>query len=262
MGAVLPYYGVQPSCAVPALLPKARNRCSPWRACCLASPCAAQCHRGSHEEPCDQLHASTNSHARTCRTFEREPCLAGTWQAALVTPTLPNALRSQGHGQPLDSVSRHDAQFYRVDPLMAALTRSMGAQAVRPRSLELRDELHRATEDFEQAVRAEVRKVVAAAGAGSAGRLRGQGRGEGPAGGTGREAEVHGVVGELVARRLPGLSYKYEDVQRLRGQYNGAVLADKETYGSVWPLEPVRRLEFGQEVEQVAREELGIAGSS
>ncbi len=169
---------------------------------------------------------------------------------------------SQGHGQPLDSVSRHDAQFYRVDPLMAALTRSMGAQAVRPRSLELRDELNRAVEEFEQAVRAEVRKVVAAAGSGSAGRLRGGGRGVAPAGGAGREAEVEGAVGELVERRLPGLSYKYDEVQRLREQYNGAVLADKETYGSAWPLEPLRRLEFGQEVARVAKEELGVAGCS
>ncbi|GFR49261.1 hypothetical protein Agub_g11279, partial [Astrephomene gubernaculifera] len=55
-------------------------------------------------------------------------------------------------GKPLDSVVRHDSQFYRVDPLMAAMGRSMGAQAVRPRSLELREELAAAQREFEEAV--------------------------------------------------------------------------------------------------------------
>lgn len=35
----------------------------------------------------------------------------------------------QGRGQPLEALpAKHDAQFYRIDPLLAALSRSMGAQ--------------------------------------------------------------------------------------------------------------------------------------
>lgn len=43
-------------------------------------------------------------------------------------------------GQPL-SAEDHSAQFGRVDPLVAAVTRTMGAQGVKPLSLELRDEV-------------------------------------------------------------------------------------------------------------------------
>ncbi len=43
-------------------------------------------------------------------------------------------------GQPLPAED-HSAQFGRVDPLVAAITRTMGAQGVKPLSLELRDEV-------------------------------------------------------------------------------------------------------------------------
>lgn len=43
-------------------------------------------------------------------------------------------------GKPLPAED-HSAQFGRVDPLVAAVTRTMGAQGVKPLSLELRDEV-------------------------------------------------------------------------------------------------------------------------
>ena len=43
-------------------------------------------------------------------------------------------------GKPLPAED-HTAQFGRVDPLVAAVTRTMGAQGVKPLSLELREEV-------------------------------------------------------------------------------------------------------------------------
>ncbi|KAG2425273.1 hypothetical protein HXX76_013855 [Chlamydomonas incerta] len=180
----------------------------------------------------------------------------------------------KGRGQPLEALRpRHDAQFYTVDPLMAALSRSMGAQAVKPRSLELRDELTAARREFEQAVAAEARRraqarpgrqgagpprAVAAAAPVAGGNgdsdcnvARSSG-GSGSGGSVMKREQARRIGEELAAADLPGLAHRFEEVCQLRAQYNGAVLADKETYGAGWPLEQLRRLEYGRGVAAAA----------
>ncbi|PNW71077.1 hypothetical protein CHLRE_17g745647v5 [Chlamydomonas reinhardtii] len=181
----------------------------------------------------------------------------------------------KGRGQPLEALpAKHDAQFYRIDPLLAALSRSMGAQAIKPRSLELRDELAEARREFEQAVAAEARRrrqqrarlgrpaagpsragpgSVAAPVAGGDGNTHGStSSSSGNGSGDTRREEARCIGEELAAADLPGLAYRFEQVAQLRAQYNGVVLADKEVYGAGWPLEQLRRLEYGQEVAAAA----------
>ncbi len=61
---------------------------------------------------------------------ENPPLGPGLSRARSLAAALPSPpLHCQGRGQPLEALGpRHDAQFYKVDPLMAALSRSMGAQ--------------------------------------------------------------------------------------------------------------------------------------
>ncbi|KAG2425269.1 hypothetical protein HXX76_013851 [Chlamydomonas incerta] len=181
----------------------------------------------------------------------------------------------KGRGQPLEALGpRHDAQFYTVDPLMAALSRSMGAQAVKPRSLELQDELTAARREFEQAVATEARRraqarppgrqgagpprAVAAAAPVAGGNgdsdcnvARSSG-GSGSGGSVMKREQARRIGEELATADLPGLAHRFEEVCQLRAQYNGAVLTDKETYGAGWPLEQLRRLEYGREVAAAA----------
>lgn len=70
--------------------------------------------------------------------------------------------------------------------------------------------------------------------------MRGMRNGEPP------EAEAESV--SVNAHPCPHPS----QVAQLRAQYNGVVLADKEVYGAGWPLEQLRRLEYGQEVAAAA----------
>ena len=48
-------------------------------------------------------------------------------------------------------------------------------------------------------------------------------------------------VADIGAGRHPGLSPAAEEAGRLVKQYNPAVLADKETFGGVWPLHSMRQ---------------------
>ncbi|KAG2492962.1 hypothetical protein HYH03_008869 [Edaphochlamys debaryana] len=149
----------------------------------------------------------------------------------------------KGRGQPLEALGpRHDHQFYKVDPLMAALGRSMGAQAIKPRSIELRDELSSAVKAFEDALAREARKRLQALAAASR------------TGAASPEAVASKLAEELASADLKGAAYAFEEASRVRSQYNGAVLVDKETYGASWPLEQVRRAEYAAECLRVARD--------
>ena len=55
-------------------------------------------------------------------------------------PSYPLPVPAPGAGKPLRNDGDHAARFHAVNPLVAAATRAMGAQGVRPLSLELREE--------------------------------------------------------------------------------------------------------------------------
>lgn len=192
----------------------------------------------------------------------------------------------RGRGEPLPA--RHDAQFFRVDPLMAALGRAMGAQKLRPRSLDLRDELQQEQDIFERAVGDAARRLVAKGLLVGAGADRSRaaihardtsGTGSGTTGsgsssssssgrspqsptpiavrqgtaGTGRyparEARVLAAALAEGAVSDGGLAAVHGALTASVRAYNSAVLGDKETYGSAWPLEPRRILSFQQACE-------------
>jgi hypothetical protein len=149
----------------------------------------------------------------------------------------------------------HSAQFYRVDPLMQAMTRTMGAQNMRPESLDRRDALQRQLALLRRQVAAEVNKALEVgkaraspgrqAGAATANSGRGGGGSGGflgqlwrqpalpggggvavpPPGGGGGEGREQGLSLEgLRSGQHEGLRLALDEVNALVKQYNSAVL--------------------------------------
>ena len=57
------------------------------------------------------------------------------------------------------------------------------------------------------------------------------------------------TVGQIQSGWHPGLKHAAADLNALIKQYNGAVLADRETFGASWPLDRMRLLEMRDEVD-------------
>ncbi|KAL4419818.1 hypothetical protein ABPG75_006916 [Micractinium tetrahymenae] len=178
-----------------------------------------------------------------------------------------------GKGKPLKQED-HGVQFYRVDPLVQAVTRTMGAQNVRPLSLELQEELQRELAALRAQLAAELLAAkageasAAAAGAGGKrdaadsgssssgdggaggswfGRWLGGGGGSHSSGGSG--GRQRRSVAAIRAGQHAGLAHAAEKVGQLIRQYNSAVLADKEAFGAFWPLNPAKQLDWAAEVD-------------
>ena len=202
------------------------------------------------------------------------------------TPPLPCCLAPPGAGQPLKQED-HGAQFHSVDPLVQAALRTMGAQSVKPRSLELQQEVQRELAALRRGLAAELRRALgvaregqreqqqepsnsggggdggsgAAAGASSATASTGGWLGGWFGAGAGeqrqRKKEVASSssrsrppsVAGIRAGHHPALRHAAEEAGRLVQQYNSAVLADKETFGGSWPLHQMRQLDWGAEVD-------------
>lgn len=187
----------------------------------------------------------------------------------------------------------HSAQFYATDPLIQAVTRTMGAQNVKPLSLELRDELARELAVLRAQLEAEVKLAMSAEAAAQRGtggaadeagpasvqrraEAASSGNGSGSGGWFGRwfgGAQGEAAAGTTSSRRPtlaairagqhPGLSHAAEAVRLLIKQYNTAVLQDKETFGAFWPLNPARQLDWAAEVEAaVAAATVAVAAQS
>ncbi|KAL4435429.1 hypothetical protein ABPG77_006191 [Micractinium sp. CCAP 211/92] len=186
-----------------------------------------------------------------------------------------------GKGKPLRQED-HGAQFYRVDPLVQAVTRTMGAQNVKPLSLELREELQRELAALRARLAAELCAAKAAEAAAAAGDAHdahdaassSSSSSSGSSTGSSWFRQWFGgsasgnIAGSSGGRQLsvaavregqhPGLAHAAEHVRQLIGQYNSAVLADKEAFGAFWPLNPAKQLDWPAEVDAalaaVARE--------
>lgn len=209
----------------------------------------------------------------------------GAWLASRAGARLfPHARAPGAAGKPLKGED-HGAQFYRVDPLMQAMTRTMGAQNLRLLSLELRDELAAAVASLRQQLHHELRaaleverqqqrqrpkgaregsniKETHAAGAsgGSSGsggswvsRLLGLGE-SAAAGGSSAGSSSRHTVEAIREGRHPCLQHAADEVAKLVRLYNSAVLADKETLGSHWPLNQSKQLEWEEEVASALAE--------
>lgn len=193
-----------------------------------------------------------------------------------------------GTGKPLKQED-HSAQFFRVDPLVQAATRTMGAQSVRPLSAELQDELQRELAALRAQLASELGAATAAAAvaagkapqaeqsSSSGGGGGGSGGGSSSGGSMSEEAvsrstsspgwfsrflgtgggEARGThaqrhtVASIRAERHEGLQHAAGCVQELIKEYNSAVLSDKEMYGGAWPLEQTKQLDWGAEVDAV-----------
>lgn len=176
----------------------------------------------------------------------------------------------KGKGKPLPAED-HSAQFGRVDPLVAAVTRTMGAQNVRPQSLELRDELQRELRHLRLRLRVELEAALGqqqrsppplAAAPPHAGSTQRSGDGGWLArllggnaaasastdDGGGPDARQLGVDG-IRAGKHAGLQHALEAVERLRLEYNTAVLSDKESLGVHWPLNQQPLTDWAAEVD-------------
>jgi hypothetical protein len=192
------------------------------------------------------------------------------------SPQLVVAANARTHaaaGKPLKGED-HGVQFYRVDPLMQAMTRTMGAQNLRPPSLELRDELAAALASLRRhlhqellaALEAERRQhdqraaeaeegsgnkgtqTAGAVGAGSwVSRLLDLGALKAAAGSNPGNSSRPTVAG-ILAGQHPGLQHSADEVAKLIRLYNSAVLADKENLGSHWPLNQSKPLDWEKEV--------------
>ncbi|KAI3425216.1 hypothetical protein D9Q98_008984 [Chlorella vulgaris] len=201
-------------------------------------------------------------------------------EAAIARSIADGALDNlPGRGKPLQHAD-HGAQFYQVDPLVQAVTRTMGAQGLRPPSLDLRDELAAALAALRRQLGAELCAIVTAerrereeqraSSSSSPGSKR---LGESSSSSSG-EGWFAGMLGVLAAKqpsrgtsavelRTPhtvrsiregkhaGLQHLAAEVAALTQQYNAAVLADKESLGSHWPLNQVKLLDWPAEVDAV-----------
>ncbi|KAL4857005.1 Choline-phosphate cytidylyltransferase 2 [Chlorella vulgaris] len=207
-------------------------------------------------------------------------------EAAIARSIADGALDNlPGRGKPLQQAD-HGAQFYRVDPLVQAVTRTMGAQGLRPPSLDLRDELAAALAALRRQLGAELRAVVTAerrereeqraSSSSSPGskRLGESSSSSSSSTSSSGEGWFAGMLGVLAAKqpsrgtsavepRIPhtvrsiregkhaGLQHLAAEVAALTQQYNAAVLADKESLGSHWPLNQVKHLDWPAEVDAV-----------
>ena len=57
------------------------------------------------------------------------------------------------------------------------------------------------------------------------------------------------TVASIRAGEHPALQHAADELQRLVRQYNNACLADKEAFGSFWPLDRMKQLDWEAEVE-------------
>ena len=146
---------------------------------------------------------------------------------------------------------------------MQAALRTMGAQSVKPRSLELQQEVQRELAALRRGLAAELRRALgvareggatagaSSAAAGSGGWFGGWfgGAGLGQKGAATSSTSRLPSVAAIRAGQHPALRHAAEEAGRLIQQYNSAVLADKETFGGSWPLHQMRQLDWRAEVD-------------
>ena len=172
---------------------------------------------------------------------------------------------------------------------MQAALRTMGAQSVKPRSLELQQEVQRELAALRRGLAAELRRALGVAREGQQEREQQQQQDQEPSshisgGGVGGSGATAGAssaaagsggwfggwfggaglgqkgaatsstsrlpsVAAIRAGQHPALRHAAEEAGRLIQQYNSAVLADKETFGGSWPLHQMRQLDWRAEVD-------------